>query len=142
MKVRRTTFPALAGLLTLGVLAAPAPARAPGLAALREVEPGQWLLRDRDATSGGHAICIASGDELLMLGHRGANCTRRVIEDTAESLTVTYQCQGSGAGRTAMRIETARLLAIETQGVNGGRPFDHSYQARRVGTCPAGAVHH
>jgi hypothetical protein len=48
---------------------------------------------------------------------------------------VTYDCAQAGQGRTALRVETARLVQIDSQGVSGGTPFAMTLEARRVGAC-------
>ncbi len=42
-----------------------------------------------------------------------------------------------GSGRTTIRVETPRLVQIETQGIADQSPFAFSAEARRIGTCTA-----
>lgn len=115
------------------IFAAPAIAQS-ALVMLEKLERGTWEIRDRD---GGPArrICVRSGRELIQLKHREGGCSRFVVEDGASSVTVQYTCKGNGYGRTSIRRETASLVQIESQGIAGGKPFQFSAEARRVGAC-------
>ena len=125
---------AVAGLVTMGGAAV----AAGPLAALADVEPGRWELRDRDG-KGVRTVCIAQPTDLFQVRHVSGACQHRVVESTARSATVTYTCQGTGKGRTALTVETGRLVQIDTQGVSQGMPFASAYEARRVGDCAASA---
>lgn len=117
-------------------LTAASPAAAPPpLAILAQVEPGQWQLREVGTSNPARALCVADPAALLQLGHPGASCSRFVITDTPGSATVHYTCPGAGHGRTTLSIETPRLLHVATQGIAGGLPFDHDFEARRLGAC-------
>lgn len=123
---------AIAGLVMIGgvgVAAGP-------LAALTDVEPGKWELRDRDG-KGSRTICVAEPMELFQVRHVAGGCQHRVVESSARSATVSYTCPGVGQGRTAVTVETGRLVQIDTQGVSRGMPFASVYEARRVGDCAA-----
>lgn len=120
--------------LWIGASAA-SPAVAPPLAVLTQVEPGQWQLREPGTSTPPRAVCVADPAMLLQLGHPGASCSRFVIADTPGSATVHYTCPGAGHGRTTLSIETPRLLHVATQGIAGGLPFDHDFEARRLGAC-------
>jgi hypothetical protein len=124
----------LAALLLVGGLGAAAPAQAPQLNALTHIELGQWQLKE---AGGGAAqsLCVADPAVLLQLGHPRAQCSRLIIDDTAELATVQYTCPGIGHGRTTIAVETPRLLHLQTQGIASGAPFDLDYEARRVGAC-------
>ncbi|GAA0321211.1 hypothetical protein GCM10009087_34340 [Sphingomonas oligophenolica] len=123
-----------------GGLAAAAPARAPGLAALTRVEAGQWQLKEPGASAVARSLCISDPAILLQLGHVGAQCSRFVIADSPEGATVHYTCRGAGHGRTTIAIETPRLLRVQTQGIASGAPFDMDYEGRRIGDCGAKSV--
>lgn len=114
-----------------------APARAPQLAGLAQIEVGQWQLRE--AGERPRLLCIDDPTVLLQLGHPGATCSRSVIADASDGITVHYTCPGNGHGRTAISVETPRLLRLQTQGVAGGAPFDHDYEVRRIGECTPAA---
>src|SRR3546814_2145741 len=72
---------------------------------------------------------------MIQVYHPGATCSRYVIEDTPNSVTVHYTCPGAGHGRTTIRSETNRLVQIDTQGIAEGRPFSQAIEARRTGGC-------
>lgn len=137
MIVRRTLRPALAGMVMMtGVTALAAPAQAPRFAALAPVQQGQWVLRD---TSGARSsVCVRDPASLFQMRHRGAQCSRFVIENGPSSATVHYTCPGSGHGRTTITVETPRLLRIESGGIEGGQPFAIELEARRSGACGTG----
>jgi hypothetical protein len=131
---------ALFGLLLIGSLSAAAPAHAPQLAALTQIEPGQWQLKEPGASTIARSLCVMDPAVLLQLGHKGAQCSRFVIADTPGTATVHYTCPGAGHGRTTISIETPRLLRIQTQGIAGGAPFDLDYEGRRMGACAGKAL--
>lgn len=107
------------------------------IAALSGVERGQWELRDRDAGRNAEPrrICVNDPSQLLQLKHEKTACRRFVVADVQNRATVTYQCNGSGNGRTDVRVETPRLVQIESQGVADGAPFSLSVEGRRTGDC-------
>jgi hypothetical protein len=102
--------------------------------ALGSLEPGQWQLRDGEG--GERAMCLTGNRKaLLQVYHPGAPCEQVVMESSANALTVRYTCPGHGHGRTVLRVETPRLVSIETQGVADGQPFSEQFEGRRTGTC-------
>ncbi len=108
------------------------------LTALRQLEKGQWELRERGArpVAGPQRICVGDPAQLLQVKHRDGGCSRFVVADTAQRTVVTYQCDGRGNGRTDLRVETPRLVQIDSQGVIDGAPFAVSIEGRRTGECP------
>ena len=104
------------------------------LAMLDRLEPGLWEVRARD---GGRSerVCLDDGRRLIQLRHPNLACRRFVVENEASSVTVHYTCNGQGSGRTHLRLESPRLVQIESQGVAGKLPFDFPAEARRVGSC-------
>lgn len=132
MTCRRAFFALLMTLMAPPALHA---AGAERLAALDSLEPGEWELRSRDPSEPPIRVCAADLRQLLQPRHPGASCSRFVIEDGARRAVVTYDCVGSGRGRTSLRVETARLAQIDTQGVADGSPFALVAEARRVGAC-------
>lgn len=127
------------------MLAAPAPALAggPGAAplALSTLEPGQWDFRSRDPGEPTLHLCIRDMLTLLQLRHRGQVCSRYVLEDGQERTSIAYNCPKTGHGRTELRVETSKLIQIDSQGVADGYPFAMSLEGRRVSACPPmGAV--
>jgi hypothetical protein len=135
MKLRHMSRAVLFGLALCTSLTAASPAVAPQLAVLAQVEPGQWQLRETGTNTPPRAMCVADPAMLLQLGHPGVACSRFVIADTAGSATVHYTCPGAGHGRTTLSIETPRVIHVATQGIAGGLPFDHDFEARRLGAC-------
>ncbi|MBU2033080.1 MAG: hypothetical protein KKH37_04845 [Alphaproteobacteria bacterium] len=135
--MRKFFLTALAGLGTAGALTlavAPSAAQNASLAMLGQLDRGQWELRFRDGEPS-QRICLREGSDLIQLRHRGANCSRLVVENGARQVTVQYTCRGNGYGRTSVRRESATLAQVESQGIAGGRPFQFSAEARRVGAC-------
>lgn len=112
----------------------PVSAQTPALAALDRVTAGEWQIRDRE-TQEKQRICIVTGRDLIQLRHQGQSCTRIVVEDGAEQVTVQYTCKGKGYARTSIRIETSSLVQIDSQGIAGDRHFAFSAEARRLGPC-------
>ncbi|HEV2818072.1 MAG TPA: hypothetical protein VGW40_12725 [Allosphingosinicella sp.] len=109
-----------------------AAAQAPG--PLAQVERGQWQL----VGPGGAAIgTVCLGDPLLLAQpqHGPQPCTREILTSDAHSVTVNYTCPGMGRGRTELRVETPRLVQIDSQGLHYGAPFALRAQARKTGAC-------
>jgi hypothetical protein len=117
---------------TLAVL--PAAAQAPELGMLAGLQKGTWAVRDR---SGGNTmqVCVRTGQELIQLRHRQASCERFVVQDDANEVTVQYTCRGNGYGRTSIRKESATLVQVRSQGIQGSTPFSIEGEARRTGGC-------
>ena len=122
-----------AGFYAAGVLS-PAAAQGPSLAMLSGLTDGQWEIRFRDGRES-RRVCIQSGLELIQLQHGGSGCSRFVVEDGANAVTVQYTCRGNGYGRTSIRRESAGLVQIDSQGIAGGTPFEFSAEGRRIGAC-------
>jgi hypothetical protein len=138
--MRRSTLHMFLLAITLAGSAASggAPARAPAIAALDILQPGQWRL-----TTAGEPprnLCIGDTGLLIQLSHGGTNCTRLIIENDPRSATVQYSCPGAGWGRTTIRVETPRLAQIDTQGIAANAPFAYAAEARRVGDCQTAAA--
>lgn len=122
-------------LVTVTALAGAVAAQAPQLALLDRLERGSWSLayRDKDPETG--KICLSSGRELVQLRHMRLKCRSTVVDDTLHEVTIQYSCPGSGYGRTHIRREFDRLVQIDTQGIEDGRPFAFSAEARWTGAC-------
>lgn len=118
----------------LAGIAAPLLAQGNGLAMLGTLTKGEWTIKHRDGTPD-RKICVRSGQELIQLRHREAGCNKFVVEDGATKVTVQYTCPGNGYGRTSIRRETATLVQLESQGIQGGLPFQFLVEARRTGSC-------
>ncbi|MEY2927216.1 MAG: hypothetical protein RL367_1693 [Pseudomonadota bacterium] len=123
-------------------LAVPAwsqPASAPTLVALTSLEPGQWQLRSRSEPNENRSICLGDTQNLIQIRHGHATCSRFVIANDAKSATVHYTCPGAGHGRTTVRVETPRLIQLDSQGIADNEPFALTFEGRRVGACGVAA---
>lgn len=129
----------LAAVFFVGAtVAAAAPlANESGIAALDQIEAGQWQLQEVGRSGAPRQMCIADPAALIQLEHAGVHCTRIVVSDEPRSATVHYTCPGAGNGRTTIRLETRSAFHIDTQGIAGGAPFDMAFEAKRMGACPA-----
>ncbi|MDQ4419596.1 hypothetical protein OOT33_03965 [Sphingobium sp. DEHP117] len=114
----------------------PAPS-AGRMTALRQIEKGQWELRERGTKqpAAPRRLCVGDPAQLLQVQHGDGGCSRFVVADTDNHAIVTYQCNGRGNGRTDLRVETPRLIQIDSQGVADGAPFAVSLEGRRTGEC-------
>ncbi len=114
--------------------AAPATGR---MTALRHLENGEWELRERGGRpqAAPRRVCVGDPVQLLQVQHGNGGCRRFVVADTNNHAVVTYQCNGRGNGRTDIRVETPRLIQIDSQGVADGAPFAVSLEGRRTGDC-------
>jgi hypothetical protein len=125
-----------AALLGFGLfLAWPGAGQQPGaIPMLTRLESGLWELR---GPSNGRiaAICLGNPIQLTQPRHGTAACSRDVVAADANSMTVNYSCPGAGRGRTTIRIETPRLIQIDSQGLDHGAPFALRAEARRIGAC-------
>lgn len=106
-------------------------------AALGQIAPGQWQLREAGSKAQPRLVCLGDADQLLQLQHPGMACTRYIVDNLPRTTTVNYICRGSGNGRTMIHIETPKSFQLQTQGIVGGAPFDMTFEARRLGDCPA-----
>jgi hypothetical protein len=112
-------------------------ADAPVPTALASLQAGQWQLRSLDAGAPSKMICLVNPRVLLQLKHDRAACSQFVITNSATQTVVNYSCNMRGNGRTSIRVETPRVLQIESQGIIDKAPFDVAYEGRRIGNCPA-----
>jgi hypothetical protein len=129
----------MAGLALMGAgaligMAVPVLAQGNGLAMLGTLARGEWTIRQRGGAPD-RKICLKSGTELIQLMHRESGCSQFVVEDGAARVTVQYTCPGNGYGRTSIRRETPALVQLESQGIQGGMPFELTGEARRTGSC-------
>ena len=124
------------GALAAAMMLASAPleAQAPELAMLDSLTKGAWNLRIREDGSQ-QKICVRDGRELIQLRHRQPGCSRFVVQDGTDEVVVHYTCRGNGDGRTSIRRESASLVQIRSQGVEGGTPFSINAEARYTGSC-------
>jgi hypothetical protein len=124
-------------LLITGLLALTAAADTPQLTALTLLEPGEWTLRSTDKGMPPRTLCLGDSRLLLQLQHPGINCHQFVVANQDSVATVNYTCPGAGQGRTTVRVETPRLMHVDSQGIAGNAPFDWSMEGRRTGSCQA-----
>lgn len=135
VKKRLSLYLTACGLLLAGVsVSVPGLAQTKALAMLDGLSKGEWTVRVRDGSQP-RKICVRTGEELIQLLHDEQNCSRFVVEDSAQSVTVQYTCRGNGYGRTSIRRETSGLVQVDSQGISDGQPFDVSAEARLTGTC-------
>ena len=120
--------------LMFGSFVAPAVAKAPELAMLDGLTDGAWAL-DYHGVAKNDRLCVHHGRELIQLRHRTSQCSRYVVEDQPNLVTVQYTCPGDGYGRTSIRRETPALVQIDSQGIENGMPFHLAAEARRVAAC-------
>jgi hypothetical protein len=120
----------------LGVLGTGGTLAAQGdpLTMLAKLQRGQWTVTSRDGRPS-RTICLGDPAQLVQLQHAGSACSRFVVEDAADKVTVQYTCKRNGYGRTSIRKETNTLVQIESQGIAGGLPFQFKAEARRIGAC-------
>lgn len=104
------------------------------LAMLTGLQRGQWAVTSRDGETP-RTVCLGDTAQLIQLRHLGSACSRYVVEDAPDKVTVQYTCKGNGYGRTSIRKETSALIQIESQGIEGGLPFQFKAEARRTGAC-------
>lgn len=128
------------GLLACtGLVAGAAIAAVPGAntiaAAIGDITPGQWQLREAGSSAPPRTMCVSNPDRLIQLEHPGASCSRILLNDQPRTATISYTCPGAGHGRTMIRLETRNSFHLETQGIAGGAPFDMAFEARRTGDC-------
>ncbi|HUG45215.1 MAG TPA: DUF3617 family protein [Sphingomicrobium sp.] len=122
-------FGAAAGVAVAALLGGAAP-----LSIFSQAKPGLWEI----ARSGSEParLCLANLETLPQIEHRKAGCPRTVIRDSQSEALVHYTCRGGDFGQTRMTLLTPRSFRVQTQGISAGEPFNYTFQARRVGTCP------
>jgi hypothetical protein len=125
---------ALGGLLACAAVVA-VPAQAPTLGMLDTLEKGSWELRPRGGSTAVRSFCLGDARAFIQIQHQRGGCSRYVIADGPDEVTVHYTCPGAGHGRTTIRHETNRLVQIDTQGIAAGAPFSLAFEARRTGPC-------
>lgn len=133
----------LFSLAVLGCFATPGfteTAQAPTIRALQTLEPGQWAIRSRKDPSESRSLCLGDARLLFQIHHGNAACTRFVVSNEPRGATVQYNCPGTGQGLTTLKVETARLVQIQSQGVMNDEPFALEFEGRRIGECGTKAV--
>jgi len=122
----------LAGALLMSVGADAVPA-APRGDAVEGIQPGLWRLTQEGGAP--REICIADRQSLVQIRHGEMSCSRMEIASDRSAATYHYSCPGQGWGRTSLRVESPRLVRIDTQGIAGKSPFAFTAEARRTGDC-------
>ncbi len=112
-----------------------APAQAPELALLDGLQKGEWTLKGRGSVEPGKKVCLGDPGILLQIQHRETDCSRYVIQDTPNSVRVSYKCGSSDHGVTTIKRESSGLIQIQSQGIEGNAPFSFSVEGRRTGDC-------
>lgn len=133
---RSTFLYALGVSLTAMGSACAASAEPPLPTALATLQSGQWQLKSRDGSAPNKTLCLGDPRVLFQIRHSGPSCNKYIISNDPSEAVVHYSCTGTGSGRTSIRVETPRVIQIESQGIEGKDPFDWSYEGRRVGECP------
>ncbi len=105
--------------------------------ALASLQPGRWQLRSLDPGTAAKTLCLGDPRQLLQVRHGTLPCNRFMITNEPNYTVVAYSCTGRGNGRTSIRVETPRVIQIESQGIADKSPFEMSYEGRRIGDCPA-----
>ncbi|WP_313806106.1 hypothetical protein [Sphingobium sp.] len=126
---------ALAAAVAMMMAGSAVHAAAPLPRLLKGLEAGEWELRERGADGAIRRLCVSNLSQLLQSGHSGSSCKSFTVSDTARRLIVTYECGAAGSGRTDLRIETARLVQIQSQGIADGAPFAFASEGRWLGAC-------
>ncbi len=104
-------------------------------AALGALQPGQWQLRPINADTPPKTLCLGDPRLLLQLRHGDLACNRFTIINEGSHAVVHYSCPGRGNGRTSIRVETPRVVQIESQGIADKAPFEIAYEGRRISDC-------
>jgi hypothetical protein len=82
-------------------------------------------------------LCLANPMTLAQFEHRRGKCERTVLRNSGSSARIHYACSDGAFGDSDVTVVTPRSLRVETQGISGNAPFKYTFQARRVGDCPA-----
>lgn len=139
--MRKNRVLAVAGALMVGMVY-PVVAQAPHmqLLALDQLETGLWQIDVKGKPP--RQICVTDPMAFIQLEHNAPSCSRFVIQNDPRTATVHYSCNAIGWGRTTVRLETARVVEIDTQGILAKASFQYSAEARKIGACttPAPAV--
>ncbi len=124
------------GLAALLVVGGHSRAEAPRVyAALQSLQAGLWEFRSRNDPAMNRTLCMADFRELLQFRHTGQKCEAFPIANTAKQAIVHYDCAKAGHGQTEIRVETPRLVQLQSQGVSGRSPFSFALEGRRIGQC-------
>lgn len=121
--------------IALGLASVATRAEAPELAMLGKLQPGLWNLKERGSADASDRLCVRDLRKLLQLRHRDQQCSRFVVSDLPDEVTVTYRCPGGGSGRTTIKYEGRGLIQIDSQGIAQSSPFAFAMEGRYAGAC-------
>jgi hypothetical protein len=110
----------------------PAATQQPG--PLAQVERGHWELHRSGGAAIG-AVCLGDPLRLAVPLDTPQPCNSEIVSSDGHVVTVSFVCPRMGRGRTLLRVETPRLVQIDSQGISSGIPFAVRAQARRTGPC-------
>lgn len=102
---------------------------------LGKLQPGLWNLKERGTADNADKLCVRDLRQLLQLRHKDIQCSRFVVSDEPDEVTVTYRCPSGGSGRTTIRYEGRGLIQIDSQGIAQNSPFAFEMEGRYAGTC-------
>lgn len=105
------------------------------LALLDSLERGLWQLRPIGGGTPTTKICLGKPEILTQIQHSGLVCEQYVVRSNANSVTVSYTCEGHGQGLTTIRKESNRIIHIQSQGIRNNAPFSVSVEGRKIGAC-------
>ena len=106
-----------------------------GPKAFSTLEAGLWEIKGVGSDMSVHKLCVSDMRQLLQPLQIQPMCKQFIAEDAADYVTASFDCAAQGQGRTSVRVETSRLVQIDSQGISGGRPFAARMEGRRVGLC-------
>lgn len=112
-----------------------APAQSPDLVLLDGLQKGEWTLKARGSNEPGKKVCLGDPGILLQIQHGDTACSRYVIQDTANSVRVSYKCGSADHGVTTIKRESSGLVQIQSQGIKGNAPFSFNVEGRRTSSC-------
>jgi hypothetical protein len=124
----------VAAALTAVLLGAAAGAAIP-YAALNSLQHGSWQFKEIGAART-RSLCVTDPLQMIQFNHPGAACQRFTVEDSAQLVTIQYNCGARGYGRTSIATQQPDVIRLDTQGIDAnGQPFDASYEGRFAGPC-------
>ena len=120
--------------MSVALLLASWPAATQQTGPLAQVERGRWELRAPNGAAIG-AVCLGDPTLLAQPFNAPHPCTSEILGVNDHVVTVGFVCPGMGRGRADLRVETPRLVQIDSQGISNGTPFALRAQARKTGPC-------
>src|SRR3546814_10530582 len=105
---------ALTGTTLVLMAAVAAPAQAPSLAMLDRLEKGRWQLTERGTQNALHSLCLGDAQRMIQIRHPRSGCSRFVIEDKPNSVTVHRSEEHTSELQSLMRISYAVFCLKKT----------------------------